>query len=295
MKRYNWEFEFDPTFPIHVFPFTVEGNRDPMHWHRYYEIGLCTGGEGQFVCLNKVFPICPGDITIANNYESHVAISQPSGKVEYLFLIFLPSLISSPEGSTVDAQYLRFLQYNPLLFENRISANEPAAAELGRLIRRAYQVYSSKDPFRQMELDILLRQFLLTLSRARSSMGETDKGGQYQHPKILEAQNYINDHYTAPLTIKQVADHLELNESYFRHLFKDELQVSFKTYLTMLRLSSAQKLLLASDRSINEIIQEVGYSNISQFYKIFEQNYNMTPAEYRRRYRGAAVTESEPI
>ena len=39
------------------------------------------------------------------------------------------------------------------------------------------------------------------------------------------------------------------------------------------------------DRSINEIIQEVGYSNITQFYKIFELNYNLTPAEYRRRYR----------
>lgn len=35
----------------------------------------------------------------------------------------------------------------------------------------------------------------------------------------------------------------------------------------------------------NEIIQEVGYSNITQFYKIFELNYNLTPAEYRRRYR----------
>ena len=89
----------------------------------------------------------------------------------------------------------------------------------------------------------------------------------------------------AILTIRQVADHLGLNESYFRHLFKDEMQISFKSYVTLLRLAHAQKLLIASDRSVNEIIQEVGYSNISQFYKVFEQNYNLTPAEYRRRYR----------
>ena len=98
-------------------------------------------------------------------------------------------------------------------------------------------------------------------------------------------QVYINDHYTEHLTLSQVASHLNLNESYFRHLFKDEMQISFKSYVTLLRLAHAQKLLIASQRSINEIIQEVGYSNITQFYKIFELNYNLTPAEYRRRYR----------
>ena len=63
------------------------------------------------------------------------------------------------------------------------------------------------------------------------------------------------------------------------------MQIYFKSYVTLLRLAHAQKLLIASQRSINEIIQEVGYSNITQFYKIFELNYNLTPAEYRRRYR----------
>lgn len=284
MKRFNWEFEFDPAFPLHVFPYTVVGNRDPMHWHRYHEIGLCTGGTGKFVYLNKVYTVGPGDICISNNYESHVAISESSQNTEYLFLIFLPSIISAPGSQAVDSQYLRFLHYNPLSFQNRIPADDPAAVRLGELIRRTYQVYSERDPFHQMELDILLRQILLTLSRARSH-SESARHAPDQNPKIAEAQEYINDHYTGHLTIRQVADHLGLNESYFRHLFKDEMQISFKSYVTLLRLAHAQKLLIASDRSVNEIIQEVGYSNISQFYKVFEQNYNLTPAEYRRRYR----------
>lgn len=74
-KRFNWEYEFDPSFPIHLFPYQVMGNKDPMHWHRYHEIGLCVGGTGKFVYLNKVYPVKPGDIFISNNYESHVAIS----------------------------------------------------------------------------------------------------------------------------------------------------------------------------------------------------------------------------
>lgn len=283
-KRFNWEYEFDPSFPIHLFPYQVMGNKDPMHWHRYHEIGLCVGGTGKFVYLNKVYPVKPGDIFISNNYESHVAISDGTQDCRYLFLIFLPSAISAPGSQAVDSQYLRFLNYNPLSFQNRIHADDPAADWLGELIRGAYQVYAKRSPFYQMELDILLRQVLLALSQARSSLENVQHVPNFS-PKIAEAQVYINDHYTEHLTLSQVASHLNLNESYFRHLFKDEMQISFKSYVTLLRLAHAQKLLIASQRSINEIIQEVGYSNITQFYKIFELNYNLTPAEYRRRYR----------
>lgn len=288
MKRFNWEFEFDSSFPIHLFPYTVIGNQDSMHWHRYHEIGLCTSGSGKFVYLNKVYPVNPGDIFISNNYESHVAISETNEETKYIFLIFLPSVISAPESHSVGAQYLHFLQYNPLSFDNRISAKDPAASHIGELIRRAYEVYTQDSPFQHMELDVLLRQILLELSRARISNG-CPETGRPQNPKVKEAREYINDRYNMPLTSKQVAEHLDLNESYFRHLFKEEVRVSFKAYITLLRLSSARKLLIASDQSINEIIQEVGYSNISQFYKLFELNYKMTPAEYRRRYRETQV------
>lgn len=284
MKRFNWEFDFDPAFPVHLFPYTAIGNQDSMHWHRYHEIGLCTGGQGKFLYLNKVYPAKEGDIFISNNYESHVAISKAGEEANYMFLIFLPSAISAPSGRSVDAQYLRFLQYNPLQFENRIPAEDPAAGQIGALIRKAYEVYQQNADFSQMELDILLRQILLALSRTRNTASGAENGPQ-QNPKIVEAREYINDHYNTHLSLRQVADHLGLNESYFRHLFKAEMQISFKAYITLLRLSSAQKLLIASDQSINEIILEVGCSNISQFYKTFELNYKMTPAEYRRRYR----------
>lgn len=283
MKRFNWEYDFDPTFPIHLFPYTVVGNQDNMHWHRYYEIGLCTGGSGKFIYSNKVYQVHEGDIFISNNYESHVAVSGPKEDTRYIFLIFMPSIISAPSGQSIDTQYLQFFQYNPLQFENRILAEDPAASQLGALILQALEVYEQPSEFRRMELDILLRQILLTLSKTKASSVSSGNNAQ-QNPKIAEAIEYINDHYTSNLTLREVASQLGLNESYFRHLFKDEMKISFKSYLTLLRLSSAQKLLISSSLSINEIIQDVGYSNISQFYKLFKLNYNMTPAEYRRRY-----------
>lgn len=65
---------------------------------------------------------------------------------------------------------------------------------------RAYQVYAKRSPFYQMELDILLRQVLLALSQARSSLENVQHVPNFS-PKIAEAQVYINDHYTEHLTL----------------------------------------------------------------------------------------------
>lgn len=75
-----------------------------------------------------------------------------------------------------------------------------------------------------------------------------------------------------------------MSPSYFRHLFKMETEISFKTYITHLRISQARKLLIATDKSIEEIINDVGYNNVNQFYKVFYRYSHMKPSEYRKFY-----------
>ena len=100
----------------------------------------------------------------------------------------------------------------------------------------------------------------------------------------------MTQHYNQSITLEDVALHVGLNTTYFRHLFKQEMCVSFKEYLTHLRLANARQLLANSDMSVHQVIEEVGYTNISQFYRIFRQHYHMTPAEYRRLQQGAKQT-----
>ena len=39
-------------------------------------------------------------------------------------------------------------------------------------------------------------------------------------------------------------------------------------------------MLKQPDRSVTAVMEEIGYSNITHFYKIFEKKFHMTPAEY---------------
>lgn len=288
MSAYNWEFDFDPSFPVHLFEYAVPGTRDRLHWHRYYEIGLCAEGGGTFQYATKTYDARPGDVFVTNNYETHVAVTRQRQK--YIFLIFLPAFISASgaPGQGLSVQYLETFQYNPLNFDNRIPGETEDAEEIRRLMLEALSAYGEKGEDRQMRVDILVRRILLRL-RSVYAKTASAKAQIRISPKLLSAQEYINANYTQPLTVEEVARVCGMYPSYFRHVFKETFQVSFKEYVTQLRVAQAQLALSGAEASVSHIIEELGYTNATQFYHTFRRYTGMTPAEYRkaRRRQGA--------
>ena len=58
-------------------------------------------------------------------------------------------------------------------------------------------------------------------------------------------------------------------------------------YATRVRLAEAKHLLLASDLSVADVAHAVGYTNVHQFYTVFQRYCALLPAEYRRYYTPA--------
>ena len=282
MKRYNWEFDFDPLFPVHLFEYDVVGHHDIMHWHRYLEIGLCLEGGGTFLYSHKEYPVKKGDVFITNNDENHVAVTKDGKKDRYLFLILLPSFISDNSNPLANHEYVETFDYNPPDFINRIAVRTPTADQLARLLRRGYNVYRKKEPKWEMELDIIVRNILLELARHYLRKGSEESARNNMNPRIHKACNYLKSHSNKSISESEVAAAVGLSTTYFRHLFKKEMHISYTEYLTHLRLNNARCRLIESDENINKIIEDVGCTNVSHFYRTFRQYYHMTPAQYRK-------------
>ncbi|WP_309122327.1 response regulator [Paenibacillus sp.] len=108
--------------------------------------------------------------------------------------------------------------------------------------------------------------------------------GAIRHPIVRKALEYIADHLHLPIGIREVAEAVHLNASYFSELFKQETNASFSDYLIALRLRKAKELLLTTDRKIYEIAEETGYGNASYFVKVFRESEGMTPKQFRDQY-----------
>lgn len=102
-------------------------------------------------------------------------------------------------------------------------------------------------------------------------------------PIVAEARRYIYEHYgQRELDLTQVADAIGCNPSYLSRVMKQELGISFKDFLTMLRISEAIHLMRNPELSLNQIAEKVGYSNQHYFSAAFKNCQGVSPSEFRR-------------
>jgi YesN/AraC family two-component response regulator len=95
---------------------------------------------------------------------------------------------------------------------------------------------------------------------------------------------YVDRNHREQITLEDVADLVHVSPSRVRHVFKDVTGVSFKEYVTQVRVAEAKRLLLGTDLSVSDIARAVSYTNLNQFYKVFYRSCAMSPGEYRRYY-----------
>lgn len=102
-------------------------------------------------------------------------------------------------------------------------------------------------------------------------------------PIVMDARKYIYEHYDQrDLDLTKVADAIGCNPSYLSRVMKQELGISFKDFLTMLRIGEAIHLMRNQDLSLNQIAEKVGYSNQHYFSAAFKNCQGVSPSEYRK-------------
>lgn len=98
---------------------------------------------------------------------------------------------------------------------------------------------------------------------------------------IERAKKYIENHLSRSLTIDQVARWVGISRAVFTKQFREATGVSFKTYITELRLEQVKVLLCQSPLSIEHVSERVGLSS-GQLRNLFQQTMQCSPSEFRQ-------------
>ena len=85
------------------------------------------------------------------------------------------------------------------------------------------------------------------------------------------------------LSLTDVAAHVHNNPTYFSRYFKSRLNKKFIDVLVEMKMERAMQLLQTTDYSIAVISNMVGYSSPSYFHTTFQNYFNMTPANARKK------------
>lgn len=111
--------------------------------------------------------------------------------------------------------------------------------------------------------------------------------------EIVEVKNYVNLNMREELSVPVMAALVNMSESRFSHVFKEETGISFVEYVNQVRMDKAETLLKTTDLKINEIGEQIGISNANYFSAQFKRRAGMAPGEFRK-VKWAAEYERNP-
>ncbi len=95
---------------------------------------------------------------------------------------------------------------------------------------------------------------------------------------------YIDDHYTEPITRKDIAKAVGYNESYISHLFRQTIRTTLSEYIYSMRVYDAAQLLMNTDLPITQVVSQLGFGSIRNFNRVFLSHTGLSPRDYRKKY-----------
>lgn len=217
------------------------------------------------------------EIFLTTPWHLHGNGSSPQG-AELLVFTFLPeAVMNSVIGE--DKEIVHRLLYTP--FDCIYSQfNAPEMKMARQELADSYQMLKSRYSAAVSERKLWLRlvDFLCDTARFIHYDEENEIGKKFQ--KIFPVFELLASRQQVPLLPEQAAKCCCLSESYFHHLFKESMGISFSNYELCFRLSGASMDLAAGAR-IKEIASNWGFCDTSHFSNAFKRHFGVYPSHYR--------------
>ena len=115
--------------------------------------------------------------------------------------------------------------------------------------------------------------------------------GQKSHEDdvIKKAQAYIEDHVDEKISIEQLSSKFAVGRRNFDRRFIKATGNTPIEYSQRVKIESAKKTFETTRKTINEVMYEVGYSDVKAFREVFRKITGMSPLEYRNKYNKEAL------
>lgn len=115
--------------------------------------------------------------------------------------------------------------------------------------------------------------------------------GQKEHEDepVKKAQEFIENNFQDKLSVEQLADMFAIGRRSLERRFKKATCNTVIEYIQRVKIEAAKKQLETSRKTVNEVMYEVGYSDVKAFRTIFKKTTGLSPIDYRNKYNKEAL------
>lgn len=209
-------------------------------------------------------------------------VEAKEGEAGMRSMVFDSSIIEvNMENFDTEIFYMFYVQS-----KNKIVVFEeghPVHDTLSQYMQESYDEYISKDVCYKLPIRANIYLMMTALLRYYcGSKNELDRMIYHNVMRLRPIINYIANHYKEKIYIETMSEMITVSPDYFTKMFKDSIGRTPIDYINGLRINRAMQMLATTDISVNDISDELGFSNSNYFHKIFKQYMETSPAAYRK-------------
>lgn len=235
----------------------------------HYLIHFIRQGKGIYQRSDQVYHLSRGDAFLILPGETTKYMADRQDPWAYTWIAF--------DGSQAEA----LLNCCGLLSENPVyrSPDENARIRLLTLTDQFQQCFRDETK----NVLELTGNFYLLFSCLSPCRPEREIAHSRQQQYFRQAVSYLQDNFSYPVRIQQLARQIGVSRSYLYKIFLACSGKSVQQYLQDLRLKEACRLLADTRRDVTDIAYSCGFPDSPAFCRIFRRVYGEAPLRFRQR------------
>ena len=248
-----------------------------LHSHNFYELLYCrnTCGAEYLVGADR-YRLQKGDIILISPGVSHCPILPEHMTEPYIRDVLW---ISTEFMEVITQRFPGFLA-DSSRYSSLLRTTGTNWEILGELFYTG--IRESENKFSGWEMAVVGNTLHLLSMLHRAFSEHSAAFMRAEKPELLDqVLAYVEAHLSEKISLAEVAHQFFVSESTISQTFRKKLGVSFYRCVTQRRLIAA-KALIEQGRVLEQVGEQVGFSDYSSFYRAFKQEYGISPRQYKK-------------
>ncbi len=150
---------------------------------------------------------------------------------------------------------------------------------LRKLLFRVFDSMKGETPTTELNYSLDIYKIFTELLNTQSAK---TKGEISYEDSVHKVKEYIAENLNEKLTIKDLAESVNMSSSHFSRVFKQQTGFSPYDYILISRINRAKYLLQTTNMTIASVAYEVGFNSESNFIYYFTENEGISPGKFRK-------------
>ena len=267
---------------IHMADFDF-GMFEKYEGKKYAIIHYCLEGRIEQEINQEFFYLMPGDCSIAIQDKEQKIFQLP---LKHYHGISIGIDLDAKENPLIS--YLESCECEPLenlqqvcgrMSHKILRSSDVAKKFFGEL----YQVTGEQ---RSDYLRVKIPELFYLIKYVKTESNSYDKNlvPRVQVEFVKTVADYITRNLNEKMTVKQLTLEFGVSDTYLQNAFRSVYGMPVISFIRAQKMQSAAKVLIGTNRTIEEIAQEFGYENESKFAAAFKRIMGDLPGVYRKEH-----------